>query len=157
MSRVEFHDLESSGNGARSRSGKCLDHRRDFRQRQGVRRGVGRRGEGHGTRRHNGRPPTLLRRQRPGPICRGASLAPGMGQLDTGNGSLRMNEVGDATQPGDVLIAPQAKIAAVDAPFRCYCRSLGNDQCCTTDGPRAKVHQMPIVGQPILCRIHAHG
>ena len=59
---------------------------------------------------------------------RHAGFAAGMRQLDAGACALRVDEIGDALECGDVLVFPDAEIAGRDAAFGSDGRSLQHDQ-----------------------------
>ncbi|MNP10101.1 hypothetical protein D3C76_1022380 [compost metagenome] len=86
----------------------------------------------------------------------GAGLAPGMGQLNTGNGALGVDEAGDALQGFDLFIIPQTEILGRDTPVGGDRRGFGKHQPGPADSTAAEVDQMPVIGQAIGTGILAH-
>ena len=72
-----------------------------------------------------------------------------MSQLYPDLTTLRPNEFNDPPQALYMFIFPDPQIGRRDPAFRGYCRSFGNDQPRTADGPAAQMHQMPFPGHPV--------
>ena len=86
-----------------------------------------------------------------------AALATGMGQLDPDLAALRPHKFDDPPKPFDVLVFPNTQIARGDAALRRYSRGFGKDQSGASDGPGPQVHEMPVIGHPVMGRILTHG
>ena len=67
----------------------------------------------------------------------GTGFAPGMGQLDSGNGSLGCDEFRDGGEHGDVLVPPDAEVFGADAANRLDGGGFGEDQGRASDRPAA--------------------
>ena len=72
-------------------------------------------------------------------------------------GALCMNKLRDASEIGNVLVFPDAKIGRRDAAFRQYGRSLKRHQAGAALRAAAQVDKVPIVGKAILAGVLAHG
>ena len=66
-------------------------------------------------------------------------------------------EVDHPLERGLVLVAVQAEAAVADASHRRHMRGLGHQQSGRTHRELAQVHQMPVVGRPIVGHVLAHG
>ena len=84
-------------------------------------------------------------------------FAAGVRELDPGTYSLRVNEVDDALQAGDVVVFVDAEIAGGNAAFGNDGGCFKHDQACATLGSTAEVDHMPVVGKTIVGRVLAHG
>ena len=105
-------------------------------------------------------PSALGRSYRRRPLLKGrgrARLAPGVRQLHAGARALRMDELRDAAEIGNVLVFPDAKIGRRDAAFRQYGRSLKHDQAGSALRAAAQVNKVPVVGKAVVARVLAHG
>src|SRR5580704_13814401 len=108
MCAVNLDDLESSGQRAASRSGKCTGNRTNlfpvkFRW---HRIGLAKRYRTGS----NGLPSTFISRDRLATLPRNVAtaLAPRMGNLDCGNRTVLLHERGDSRQVFNVLVFPNA-------------------------------------------------
>ena len=114
--------------------------------------------ERNGARGHH-RPAALLSRLEPGSALPGRQttcLAPGMGQLNPGDGSLRADEPGYAGQRLDVLVGPDAHVRGRDAAVAGHGRRLDHDQCRPASSTSSQMHEVPVVGQTFLGTVLAH-
>ena len=80
-----------------------------------------------------------------------------MGDLDTRNTALRMDEFRNARERFNVGFAPNSQVLRADARLRQNSRSLGHDQCRSADGPASEVNEVPIRGQSVFAGVLAHG
>lgn len=80
----------------------------------------------------------------------GARLAPGVGELDRGGGSLRVDEVGHAAPCADLFIVPDAGVAGRDAALGHDRGRLRHDEAGAAAGERAEVHEVPVGGHAVL-------
>ena len=87
------------------------------------------------------------------PLGVDACLAPRVRELDRGGRTLRVDEVGDASPRGDLLVVPDAGVARANAPLGYNGRRLGHDEPGAAAGERAEVHQVPVGGHAVL-RLH---
>jgi hypothetical protein len=104
-------------------------------------------------------PPTYLRRLQarssfPGRLTTG--LPSGMGQLNAGNRSLRMNKSRYARKRLDMLISPDPHIPRRNPAVRGDGRGLDHHQRRPADGTASKVDQMPIACESFNRDILAH-
>ena len=85
-----------------------------------------------------------------------ASLAPGVGKLNAGDGVLGVNEPGNPRQRLDMAVVPDSHVSRCDSPLRRNRRRFDNDEphaaCCAA----AKVNQMPVVGHALGRAVLAH-
>ena len=86
-----------------------------------------------------------------------AGFAAGVGKLDSCTSSLRVDEVGDLGQFGDVLVFPDAEVGRGDAAFGQNGGGLNHDQSGATLGTCTEVNEVPVGGEPVLRRVLAHG
>ena len=80
-----------------------------------------------------------------------------MGQLDAGARALRVNELRDAGEGGDVVVLPDAEIARRDAAFRSDGGGFQRDQAGAALRACAEMDKMPIGGEAVLRGVLAHG
>ena len=157
VGRVHLDELETGGQRP---SDGLLERRHDVVQSRLV-EGDRRRipfAERNGTRPDDGPAPALRCLQsgaaEPGNIA--ARLAAGVGQLNAGDCSLGMNEAGDARQGLDVLVAPNAHVLRRDSSLGGDGRRLDHDQSDAACRPAAQMHEVPIVGQPVVGAVLTH-
>ncbi|MNY24074.1 hypothetical protein D3C86_1577680 [compost metagenome] len=86
----------------------------------------------------------------------GAGLAPGMGQLNAGNGSLGGDEAGDALQGFNLFVIPQTEVLGRDTPVGGDRRGFGKHQPGPADSAATEVDQVPVIGQAIDAGVLAH-
>ena len=79
-----------------------------------------------------------------------------MRQLNTGDGSLPVNEGGDSAQHVDLRVLPETQILRADASARFHGCGFGEDKAGAANGAAAQVHEMPIAGEAVLARVLAH-
>ena len=91
------------------------------------------------------------------PRTRGARFASGVRELNSRDAALRVNEFHGARQRLDVRFAPNAQILRADARLRQHACCFRHHQARAAHGAAAKVHQMPIVGEPVFAGVLAHG
>jgi len=77
-------------------------------------------------------------------------------ELNPGDASLFLHEVGDPPQSGNLLIAPEAEIFGRNPPLGQYGGGFGEDQTGPTDRAAAEVDELPVVGEAIVVGILAH-
>lgn len=80
-----------------------------------------------------------------------------MGKLSAGADSLRVDELRDAREAGDVFIGVDAEVGGRDAAFRQNRGSFEHDEAGPTLGPAAEMDEMPVVGESVLRGVLAHG
>jgi hypothetical protein len=80
-----------------------------------------------------------------------------MSQLNGGAGTLRVNELDNAVESGDVGIAPKAQIAGGDAALGENGGSFKDDQAGAALGTAAQMDEMPIGGDAVVRGVLAHG
>jgi hypothetical protein len=68
-----------------------------------------------------------------------------------------MDELRDATEVGNMLVFPDAKIGRRDAAFRQNRRGLKRDQPGSSLRAAAQVHEVPVIGEAVLTGVLAHG
>ena len=85
-----------------------------------------------------------------------ARLAAGVRQLHARDAALRVNEADDAREHGDVLVFPDAEILRADAAFGRDRRGFGHHQPGAADGAAAEMHEVPVIGEPVVARVLAH-
>ena len=151
VGRVQLDDLEAGLERPAGRARERLDDLADRRDREGL--GIwwpSAKGMALGAS-IGFQPPCSAASGRP-PLPRqvGARLAAGVGQLDPRHRALALDEAGDARQRFDVLVLPDAEVAGADAPFGRHRAGLGHHQARAPHGAGAQVHEMPVVGEPVL-------
>ena len=80
-----------------------------------------------------------------------------MCQLDSGDGSSFLDEVGHFFQCGDVFIFPDAQAIGRDAASRFDAGCLGDEQSDPADGASAVMGKVPVIGKAIDAGVLAHG
>ena len=85
-----------------------------------------------------------------------ARLAPGVGKLNSRDGTLALDEAGDPGQRLDMAVVPDSHVAGRDPPLGRDRRRLDHHQRHAAGRPAAQMDQMPIVGHPLGRRILAH-
>jgi hypothetical protein len=78
-------------------------------------------------------------------------------QLNAGRRALLPQKRGDARQEGDVLVFPDAVILRRNAAARFHRRRFHDHQRGAAHRAASEVDQMPVVGEPVLARVLAHG
>ena len=92
----------------------------------------------------------------PGPGAIDAGLPPGVGELNAGDGALRLDEAGDPLERLEMLFAPDAEILRRNPSFGRDRRRLGEDEARAADRARGEMGEMPVVGKTVLAGILAH-
>jgi len=157
VSGVDFDEVEACGEGADGSEAECLDGGGEAGLIEGLGDGVtGRKGDGRGG---NGLPGSFFRQEETlGDEGRGhASLSASVGELDAGTGSLRVEELGDALQGGNVFVFPDAEVTGGDAAFGGDGGGFQRDQGSAALGSGTEVDEMPVGGEAIFRRVLAHG
>src|SRR4029077_16111456 len=90
----------------------------------------------------------------PWPMC--AGLAPGMGQLHSGDAPLFMNEADDSSQHLDVPVCPDAEVLRTDASLGKNGRCLSKYQSGATGGATPEMNEMPVVSVSVVARVLTH-
>src|ERR1019366_5630602 len=70
--------------------------------------------------------------------------------------SLRVEEVHNLSERGDVLVLPDADVVRGDAAFGQDGSGFGEDEASASDGAAAQVDEMPIVGEAVMARVLTH-
>jgi hypothetical protein len=70
---------------------------------------------------------------------------------------LRVNELNNSRESGDVSIAPKPEIAGGDAALWEDCRGFKDDQASATLNTATQVNEVPIGGEAVPRRVLAHG
>src|SRR5512143_3301911 len=155
--RVYLCDLETGVKGALGAVAELGDYGIDIVQRHFTRRGKAF-GKGDRTWR-KGLPTALIRLERPPATPRSISrcLAPGVGELDSGNRSLFEDEFGDRDKCLSVSVRPDTTIIRADPALATDRSRLHHDEGCAAHGTAPQVHQVPVRGHAVLARILAHG
>src|SRR6185295_7333366 len=86
----------------------------------------------------------------------GTGFASSVRELNAGNRALGLDEGGDASQLGNVLILPDSEVAVGDAPARLDGGRFGYHQSGATDSAAAQMDQVPVRGESVLARVFAH-
>ena len=90
------------------------------------------------------------------PRARHARLAAGVRELDGRQRALRAHELGDAGEPRNVGVVPDARIAVRDAAARLHCGRLDEHDARAALGELAEVHQVPVGHMAFARRVLAH-
>lgn len=90
------------------------------------------------------------------PGAEGAGLAAGVGQLDADLLALRVNEIDDALERGDLAVLPQAAVLGRDAAVGGDGGGLDDGQGGAAQGEGPQVHQVPVRQVAVVGRVHAH-
>ncbi len=86
----------------------------------------------------------------------GGRLAPGVRKLDARRSTLGVEEFDDAAERSNLSVLPQAGIGIGDAAFgRHRCRFC-DDEAEAAQREAAQMHEVPVVGMAVTCRILAH-
>jgi hypothetical protein len=80
-----------------------------------------------------------------------------MGELDCRTGALRVNELNNSRESGDVSIAPKPEIAGGDAALWEDGRGFKDDQASATLNAATQVDEVPIGGKAVPRGVLAHG
>ena len=155
---VDFNEVEAGGQGVLCRLREGSDDGVDAGLVEGLRdsivRGEGDRARGDGLpaafRRQNYMFRTCKRRGHGG-------FAPCVRELDTGTDSLRVDEVDDALQSGDVLILVDSEVAGCNAAFGDDRRGFEHDEAWAALRAAAEMNHVPVAGEAVVCRVLAHG
>ena len=83
------------------------------------------------------------------------SLAPGMGDLNGGDGTKADDGIHNGAIGFYLRVIPKPAAAMGDAPFRHHGGGFGEDQARAPARNRSQVRKMKAIRQPILGRIHA--
>ncbi len=115
-------------------------------------------GKGDGTRCER-LPSALIRLERPpvAPRRVGRCLAPGVGELDSGNRSLFGDEFGDQGKCLGVFVRPDTAVIRADPAFATDSCRLHHDEGCAAHGTAPQVNKVPVRRHPLPARILAHG
>ena len=157
MCGVDFDHFETGMQSASCGSSEIFYHALNSGgiERQRLRVGVGKR-DGAG---RDGFPSALRFGDEasvlPGARC--AAFASGVGELNSGDGSLPQQKLGDAREEGDVVVFPDAEILRADAAYGGDGAGFGEDQRGAADGAAAEMDEMPVVRKAIAAGILAHG
>jgi hypothetical protein len=157
VSAVNFDNVEAGCGGTLRGLRKGANDGSNPREIEGLGHCVlGREGDGAGG---DGLPATLFRRQQALAIegRSHAGFAAGVGQLNSGTSPLGVDEAGDLRKFGDVVVFPDAQIAAGDAAFREHGGSLKHHETSAALGAAAEMYEVPIGGKTVLRRVLAHG
>src|SRR4029077_17223836 len=85
-----------------------------------------------------------------------AGLAPGMGQLHSGDAPLFMNETDDSAQHLDVPVGPDAEVLGTDASLGQNGRCLSHYQPGAADRAAGEMNEVTIVSVSVVARILTH-
>jgi len=80
-----------------------------------------------------------------------------MGQLNSGNGVLRLDKVTNALKWRNMLFFPYARAVGTDSASRLHSSCFRHHNTRTTNGASTEVHQMPVIDEAILARVLTHG
>jgi len=83
-------------------------------------------------------------------------LPAGVGELDTCLLALRVDEVDDALDGGDLPVVPEAGVAGGDAPVGSYGGGLEDGQGGAAEGVRAEMHEVEVGHETVFAGVHAH-
>ena len=72
-----------------------------------------------------------------------------MGELDAGEGALRIDEAGDPLERLEMFLAPDAKVLRRNPPLGRDRRRLGEDERGSADGAGRQMREMPVIGEAI--------
>jgi hypothetical protein len=150
---VDFDELESGGDGAAGGGDEQLD---DFGAAVGgdFSRGEVVLGEGGGA--DAERSPALGRAAFPASI--GAGFPSGVGELDSGDGTVGDDLVDDFGPGGDVVVRPDAGVVGGDSSLGRDGHGFGDHHSGSADGARDEVGFVPGVREAGgVAGIHAHG
>ncbi|HSP01638.1 MAG TPA: hypothetical protein VLN90_09290, partial [Thioalkalivibrio sp.] len=78
-------------------------------------------------------------------------------KLNAGYCALIRNKTGNPGQAVALVVIPQAEAVGRDPAPGLNVDSFGEDPAGTTCGPCAQVNVVPVVGQPVLAGLLAHG
>ena len=154
---VDFDEIEAGGMGAARGLGESTDDGVDPGRIEGLRQRVFiRKSDGAGSdwlpTAFVGMEQTLARER-----GRHGSFAAGMGELNASAHSLRVDELSDAGQVGNVFVGVDAEIRGRDAALRDDGRCLKENEAGSALGAAAEVDHMPVVGEAVLRGVLAHG
>ena len=79
-----------------------------------------------------------------------------MRELHTGNAAVLLDEMKDARERLDVVVAVDAEIGGTDAAALRDRRRFRQDQSRAANRPAAQVHEMPVVRKSVEARVLAH-
>ncbi|MGY4316407.1 hypothetical protein ACVWW1_005734 [Bradyrhizobium sp. JR3.5] len=79
-----------------------------------------------------------------------------MRELDRGHRAVVLQEGGDAFERRDLLVVPDADIAVGDASFGGDRRGLDHHEPGAALGELAEMHEVPVIGEAVGCRVLAH-
>lgn len=154
---VDFDEIEAGGMGAMRGLGEGANDGVDAGLIEGLRHRVfvGER-DGAGT---DGLPTAFVGMEQTLPRERGrhGGFAAGVGELNASAHSLRVDELSDARQVGNVFVAVDAEIGGCDAAFWDHGGRLKENEACSALGAAAEVDHMPVVGEAVLRGVLAHG
>jgi hypothetical protein len=90
------------------------------------------------------------------PRPQAAGLGAGVRQLDAGDRALRVQEVDDPGQPGDLTVVPQADVPVADPTLRGDTRGLDHHGAETPEREPAEVHEVVVADEAVGDRVLAH-
>ncbi len=154
---MNLDHVEASLEGAASSQNKSVDDGGDAGLVESLGWGVvGREGQGAG---RDSLPAALGGQERAmsGEGSLGAGLAAGMGQLNGCAGALRVNELNNSPESGNVSIAPKPEITGGDAALGKDSGGFQDDQAGATLNAATQVDEVPISGEAVPRRVLAHG
>ena len=137
---------ESLGDAGDAFDGKCF-------------RLNGFRGEAFGCGGVDGAPATLVNGNRltgVTPRDIGGSLEAGMGELNSGNGSVLPEEANHPSEVFDVRVFPDSEVGGTDPSFRGDRGGFGKDRASATNGAGTEMNQMPVIAEAVLAGVLAH-
>ena len=79
-----------------------------------------------------------------------------MTDLDGCNRTIHLDEVSKAFHAGDELVVPEGEIANGAAPSRVHFGAFNECQTGAAGSEPADVHEMPVGGEAMVCRILVH-
>jgi hypothetical protein len=157
VGEVEFQPVESGGERPFGGGDELLANVRDLLDRQGVRDLVQVSAEGdrgRGDRVPASFPGLDVIVPLPGFVC--AGFASGVGDLDSGDGSVGFEEAADFREGFHVCVVVDSAVGRADASFGGDGGGFDHHESRSADGPRSEVDEMPVVGEAVLRGVLAH-
>jgi hypothetical protein len=84
------------------------------------------------------------------------AFSPGMGELNTSDTALRVDEPNDFLKRLEMRLAPHAHILRRDPSLRSHRGRFRKDEACSADGAAAKMHIVPLIRKAVRAGVLAH-